>query len=202
MKELGSPPDAFFQMALQLAHLRARGQVGATYESVATTGFRAGRTEALRVVTDESVRFAEAMQDREATAVDRREVFERAAAVHTARARAAAGGDAPEQHLWELQWIAARRPELGISPDQPLFRSPGWVNLRDDWLSTSAVPSAHVRSWGFGATSPRCIGVAYAMLPGEAYAFLSARPAVEQDLHRLAVELRRAVGELLELLED
>lgn len=202
VKAFGSPPDAFFQMALQLAQVRARGQVGATYESVATTGFRAGRTEALRVVTDESVRFIDVMDDPEATAIDRRDAFERAAAAHTARARAAAAGDAPEQHLWELQRIAARRPELGISPDQPLFRSPGWTILRDDWLSTSAVPSAHVRSWGFGATSQRCIGVAYAMLPGEAYAFLSARPVVEQDLHRLAVELRRAVGELLELLED
>ncbi|GAB3299109.1 choline/carnitine O-acyltransferase [Epidermidibacterium keratini] len=202
VKALGSPPDAFFQLALQLAHRRARGQVGATYESVATTGFRAGRTEALRVVTDESVRFTEVMDDPEATALDRRDAYARAAAAHTGRARAASAGDAPEQHLWELQRIAARQPALDISADQPLFRSPGWVILRDDWLSTSAVPSSHVRSWGFGATSPRCIGVAYAMLPAEAYAFLSARPVVEADLHRLAEELRRAVGELLELLED
>lgn len=50
-KALGVSPDAFVQTAYQLAHQRAKGHLGATYESIATRQFRHGRTEAMRVVT-------------------------------------------------------------------------------------------------------------------------------------------------------
>src|ERR1039457_4154960 len=56
-KQLRMSPDAFAQMAFQLAHQRAKGHVGATYESIATRHYRHGRTEAMRVVTPEVVRF-------------------------------------------------------------------------------------------------------------------------------------------------
>jgi carnitine O-acetyltransferase len=43
-KSLGMSPDAFAQLAYQLAHRRAKGLTGATYESIATRQFRHGRT--------------------------------------------------------------------------------------------------------------------------------------------------------------
>ncbi|WP_181784141.1 choline/carnitine O-acyltransferase, partial [Pseudonocardia pini] len=52
-KELGCSPDAFAQLAFQLAHRRSKGFTGATYESIATRRFHHGRTEAMRVVTPE-----------------------------------------------------------------------------------------------------------------------------------------------------
>ena len=59
----GISPDAFVQMAYQLAHQRAKGHLGATYESIATRQYRHGRTEAMRVVTPEMLRFVAAMED-------------------------------------------------------------------------------------------------------------------------------------------
>jgi carnitine O-acetyltransferase len=202
-KQLGVSPDAFAQMAFQLAHHRSRGRVGATYESIATRQFRGGRTEAMRVVTPEVVRFVEALADPDADAATRRGALRAAVEAHVRRARECQAGQAPEQHLWELQMIARRHgPELGVTGPLPLYETPGWLVMRDDYLSTSAVPSPHVRYWGFGSTSLTCIGVGYALLPDRFHIYLSTPRAVREQMAAFAAELPRAVRELEDLLAD
>ncbi len=195
-KELGVSPDAFAQMAYQLAHRRAKGLTGATYESIATRQFQNGRTEAMRVVTPEVVRFADVMTS-DASAEEKREAFRAAAAKHVARAKECQAGDAPEQHLWELQLIAKRR---GEATDLPLYSSPGWLKMRDDYLSTSSAPSVNIRYFGFGSTSPQCIGIAYVLLPDRWNIYLSTPKHVSAEMYRFADELARAVRELQDLL--
>jgi carnitine O-acetyltransferase len=200
-KELGVSPDAFAQMAFQLAHARARGFVGATYESISTRHFHHGRTEAMRVVTPEVVRFVDAMDDAVADKAARRSAFRAAAGRHVERAKECQAGWAPEQHLWELQLIQRRRgEELGVREPLALYESPGWLKLRDDYLSTSSTPSANVRYGGFGPTGSRCIGIAYMLLPDRFGLHLSAPRPVADEMHRFAEELRVAVRELQDLL--
>ncbi len=160
VKALGASPDAFWQLAYQLAHARTRG-VGATYESIATRHFRSGRTEAMRVVTPEVLSFVQAMDAPDADA--RRRAFSAAATAHVERAGQCQQGAAPEQHLWELQMRQQRRDPS--APPLALYDSPGWTVLRDDQLSTSSAPSRHISHFGFGSTTPRCIGIAYVLLP-------------------------------------
>jgi carnitine O-acetyltransferase len=202
-KALKCSPDAFAQLAYQLAHHRAKGHLGATYESIATRHFRHGRTEAMRVVTPEIVAFVEAMTDRTVGADQRRIAFRAAADAHVARAKQCQAGDAPEQHLWELQLIQRRRGvELGVTEPFALYDSPGWTVLRDDYLSTSAVPSPTVRFWGFGSTSPRCIGVAYALMADRFDLYLSTPASVSEAMHVFAQRLRQTVAELEELMAE
>jgi carnitine O-acetyltransferase len=191
-KELGVSPDALVQLAYQLAHRRAKGLTGATYESIATREYRHGRTEAMRVVTPEIVRFADVFTDEAAGPSERRAAFDVAAAAHVARARDCQQGRAPEQHLWEL----ARRG----GADHALFATPGWLVMRDDYLSTSSAPSETVDWFGFGSTSDRCIGVAYVLLPERFHLYLSTPRAVAEQMEVFADELVRAVAELTELL--
>ncbi|GAU69487.1 acetyltransferase [Streptomyces sp. NBRC 110611] len=200
-KSLRISPDAFVQLAYQLAHQRAKGHLGATYESIATRQWRGGRTEAMRVVTPEIVDFVSAMQD-PATGPDARRAALRAAArAHVTRAKECQAGDAPEQHLWELELIQRRRgPELGIVEQPALYRTPGWLTLRDDYLSTSSAPSAHIQYFGFGSTSSRCIGVAYVLLPDRFHVYLSTPRPVATQMHTFAHRLREAVHELRDLL--
>ncbi|MER6793404.1 choline/carnitine O-acyltransferase [Amycolatopsis mediterranei] len=197
-KELGMSPDAFAQMAYQLAHRRAKGLTGATYESIATRQFQNGRTEAMRVVTPEVVRFADVLTS-EASADEKREAFRAAAAKHVARAKECQAGDAPEQHLWELQLIAKRH---GEATDLPLYSSPGWLKMRDDYLSTSSAPSVNIQYFGFGSTSPQCIGIAYVLLPDRWNIYLSTPKHVSAEMDRFAGELAKAVAELQELLAE
>jgi carnitine O-acetyltransferase len=202
-KALGVSPDAFVQAAYQLAHQRAKGHLGATYESIATRQYRYGRTEAMRVVTPEMAAFVAAMDDPAADRGTRRAAFRTAAGAHVARARECRTGGAPEQHLWELELIQRRRgDELGVREQPALYRSPGWLTMRDDYLSTSSAPSENIQYFGFGSTSSRCIGVAYVLLPERFNLYLSTPRPVAGQMHAFADRLREAVAELRELLSD
>ncbi|MBW8486603.1 choline/carnitine O-acyltransferase [Actinomadura parmotrematis] len=195
-KALKISPDAFVQMAYQLAHQRSKGLIGATYESIATRQYRHGRTEAMRVVTPEVLDFVTAMESPSAGTAGRRAAFRAAAAAHVARAKDCQSGRAPEQHLWELQLIARRRGD----DDPALFSSPGWRVMRDDYLSTSSAPSVNIRYFGFGSTSEQCIGVAYVLLPDRFNLYLSTPRPVAAAMEDFAARLREAVTELQDLL--
>ncbi|MFJ8078905.1 choline/carnitine O-acyltransferase [Streptomyces sp. NPDC096176] len=200
-KALGVSPDAFVQVAYQLAHQRAKGHLGATYESIATRQYRRGRTEAMRVVTPEMREFVAAATDPAADAATRRTAFRAAAHQHVTRAKECQRGEAPEQHLWELELIQRRRgAELGVTEQPALYRTPGWLTMRDDYLSTSSAPSDNIQYFGFGATSERCIGVAYVLLPERFNLYLSTPRGVADQMRVFADRLREAVGELRELL--
>lgn len=56
-------PDAYIQMALQLAWYRTRNSFTATYETVLTRMFKRGRTETLRSYTNDSRTWILAMSD-------------------------------------------------------------------------------------------------------------------------------------------
>ncbi|MFD3450568.1 choline/carnitine O-acyltransferase [Streptomyces sp. NPDC058691] len=200
-KALGVSPDAFAQVAYQLAHQRAKGLLGATYESIATRQYRHGRTEAMRVVTPEMRAFVTAMDDPAADAETRRAAFQAAAGRHVERAKQCQAGQAPEQHLWELELIQRRRgTELGVTEQPALYRTPGWLTMRDDYLSTSSAPSANIQYFGFGSTSSRCIGIAYVLLPERFHLYLSTPRPVAGQMHAFADRLREAVAELCDLL--
>ena len=200
-KALRCSPDAFAQLAFQLAHRRAKGVTGATYESIATRTFHHGRTEAMRVITPEMVAFADTMVDPSTSSAQRAAAFRLAAQAHVTRAKECQAGEAPEQHLWELELIGKRRgPELGVTEPLALYSSPGWLTMRDDYLSTSAVPSPLVQFFGFGSTSNKCIGVGYALLPAQFSIYLSTPAAVREQMFTFAEQLPIAVAELDELL--
>jgi carnitine O-acetyltransferase len=200
-KALQMSPDAFVQMAFQLAHRRAKGFVGATYESIATRHWQGGRTEAMRVVTQDVLRFVAAMDDPAADATTRREIFRAAAHKHVERARECRAGRAPEQHLWELLLIQGQLGHvLGLTEPPGLFQSPGWLVMRDDYLSTSSVPSAHIQYCGFGSTSSHCIGIAYVLLPDRFNLYLSTPQTVADGMRAFADQLRVAMADLRDLL--
>ena len=226
-------PDAFFQLAMQLAHKRTKGLIGATYESIATRQYDHGRTEAMRVVTPEIVTFVDTMMEPSASAQDRIAAFRAAADAHVKRAKECQAGQAPEQHLWELLMIHGRRGrELGILGDQPdgartnrgvfgflsksnrakasaspdgvpfaFYKSPGWIKMRDDYLSTSSAPSINAVYFGFGSTAPQCIGVGYVLRPDAIHGYLCTPASQIADRDAFVDNLSAALRELADLLK-
>lgn len=63
IKKMGVSPDAFTQMAIQLAYFKKNGVCRATYESAGTRKYLHGRTETGRSVSSESVAWVNAMGD-------------------------------------------------------------------------------------------------------------------------------------------
>lgn len=203
VKRLRMSPDAFVQLGYQLAHKRAKGFTGATYESIATRQYSRGRTEAMRVVTPEVLRFVAVMDDPATAGDEQRAAFRAAADKHVERAKQCQAGAAPEQHLWELQLIQQRRGDaLGVPESPQLYGTPGWRTMRDDYLSTSSAPSTSIRYFGFGATSSRCIGIAYVLLPDRFQLYLSTPRPVADMMHTFADRLREALRELRALLDE
>ncbi|MBL1073906.1 choline/carnitine O-acyltransferase [Nocardia sp. 2] len=200
-KQLKISPDAFAQLSYQLAHRRSKGLTGATYESIATRQFRNGRTEAMRVVTPEILDFVATMEDPAADDARKLAAVRTAAEAHVRRAQECQRGEAPEQHLWELQWIQRRRgAQLGATEPMPFFDSPGWTIARDDYLSTSSAPSVNIQYFGFGCTSPKCIGIAYVLLPDRWNLYLATPKSVAAEMHTFAANLRTVTEELAALL--
>jgi carnitine O-acetyltransferase len=196
-KRLGISPDGFAQIGFQLAHHRARGFLGATYESISTRRYHHGRTEAMRVLSPELVSFVAAMADPSSVPPARDARARTAAAKHVRRATECQAHHAPEQLIWELQ-LEARR--YGHDSGLSIYESPGWLVMRDDFLSTSRVPSVNVEVFGFGATSGQCIGVGYQLLPHRFTIYLSAPSAIADAMARFAEELPHAVEDLAVIL--
>jgi carnitine O-acetyltransferase len=200
-KQLQISPDAFAQMAFQLAHKRTKGFVGATYESVSTRHFHHGRTEAMRVVTPEVVRLVNTMDDPSADDAARRTALLAAAERHVQLTKECQAGQAPEQHLWELL-LAERRRTAGLDASErlALYDSPGWLTMRDDYLSTSSTPSTSVEYGGFGPTSSHCIGIGYLLLADRTNLHLSAPRTASDDLRVFVARLQDASSELQAVL--
>jgi len=169
IKKLNMSPDAFAQLAMQLAHYRVRGFVGSVSEAVSARHFRKGRTQTMRAVTPASKIFLETMLDNGKGDATRIKAFRAAADQHVERTKQCRDGEAPEQHLLELLNTQNRQPEKfvtgfiermmsggGLSSrdvEQSLafFDSPGWTKLRAASLSTGAAPSPSIIYYGFGA---------------------------------------------------
>lgn len=67
MKKSSMSPDAYIQMALQLAYYRDTGKFSLTYEASMTRLFREGRTETVRPCTIESAAWVKAMESKSST---------------------------------------------------------------------------------------------------------------------------------------
>lgn len=202
IKSLRLSPDAFAQLGFQLAHFRTKGLIGATYESVSTRQYERGRTEAMRVVTPEIVSFVTCMQDPNCDAVTQANALKAAAEQHSLRLRQCQAGEAPEQHLWQLQLIAqAQGSALGTGSHFSLFESPGWLKMRNDYLSTSSAPSDNITVFGFGATSDQCIGIGYLIREDSISAYLSTPASVAHHMQAFADNLQIAFRQMAALLQ-
>ncbi|XP_077423675.1 carnitine O-palmitoyltransferase 1, muscle isoform [Vanacampus margaritifer] len=166
IKKCKTSPDAFIQMALQLAQFRDQGEFCLTYESSMTRMFRDGRTETVRSCTSEAVAFVRAMEDRRATNTQRLTLFRRAADKHQNMYRLAMTGSGIDRHLFCLYVVSKY-----VGVDSPFLKRV----LSEPWkLSTSQTPQQQLNlvdinkfpkyvsaGGGFGPVADDGYGVSY-----------------------------------------
>ncbi|KAI0719277.1 acyltransferase ChoActase/COT/CPT [Cerioporus squamosus] len=151
-------PDAFIQMALQLAWYRTRGEFTATYETALTRLFKHGRTETIRTLSADSRAWVLAMADPQCPNTTRLELLRRALQTHTALTRQAATGRGIDRHLLGLRLML--RPDAGES--HPLFEDELFTRSQTWKLSTSGLSAGYqFRGTGFGAQYHDGYGVNY-----------------------------------------
>ncbi|KAJ8347313.1 hypothetical protein SKAU_G00287140 [Synaphobranchus kaupii] len=206
VKKYKISPDAFIQLALQLAYYRDRGMFCLTYEASMTRLFREGRTETVRSCSNESCAFVKALESGEEVEACR-QLFRLAAEKHQNLYRLAMTGSGIDRHLFCLYVVSKY---LGV--ESPFLKEV----LAEPWrLSTSQTPVQHMELFdlvnhpeyiscggGFGPVADDGYGVSYIIVGEEMLNFhISCKYSCAQtDAHRFGSHIKKALQDLLALL--
>ncbi|TDH71464.1 hypothetical protein CCR75_001110 [Bremia lactucae] len=212
IKNFRVSPDAFIQMALQLAYYRNSGTITQTYESSMTRLYRNGRTETVRPVTDESKAFVYGMENPALTGAEKLRLLQDACDVHQDLYRKAMSGKGIDRHLFTLYCVS-----VGFSIESPFLTNA----LSRPWrLSTSQQPQQQTDNWrlvekalegtkfsiddarcpggGFGPVAEDGYGVSY-MIAGEkmlGFHISSKKSCPTTSSKTFANDIRQALADL------
>ncbi|XP_060033342.1 carnitine O-palmitoyltransferase 1, liver isoform, partial [Erinaceus europaeus] len=225
IKKCRTSPDAFVQLALQLAHYKNwdtcwprleaalprrppqdMGKFCLTYEASMTRLFREGRTETVRSCTRESCSFVLAMAAPDQTVEQRLKLFKLASEKHQHLYRLAMTGSGIDRHLFCLYVVSKY-----LAVDSPFLKEV----LSEPWrLSTSQTPQQQVELFdlernpqyvssggGFGPVADDGYGVSY-ILVGENlinFHISSKFSCPETDSHRFGQHLKEAMRDIITL---
>jgi len=134
-------PDAYIQMALQLAYYRDFGKFSLTYEASMTRLFREGRTETVRSCTIESSAWVKAMEDKNSNTKERVRLLNEACKKHQAGYQDAMCGRGVDRHLFCL-YVVSKYLEVQSPFLQEVISEP-WR------LSTSQTPHGQIAKTDF-----------------------------------------------------
>ncbi|XP_052016319.1 carnitine O-palmitoyltransferase 1, muscle isoform [Apodemus sylvaticus] len=208
IKKCRTSPDAFVQIALQLAHFRDKGKFCLTYEASMTRMFREGRTETVRSCTSESSAFVQAMIKGSHKKQDLQDLFRKASEKHQNMYRLAMTGAGIDRHLFCLYIVSKY---LGVS--SPFLAEV----LSEPWcLSTSQIPQFQICMFdpkqypnhlgaggGFGPVADDGYGVSY-MIAGENTMFFHVSCKIsssETNAQRFANHIRQALLDIADLFK-
>jgi carnitine O-acetyltransferase len=155
MKRKGFSPDAYVQMAMQLAYYRHKGQSCATYESASTRAFLRGRTETVRVCSSSSLAFTQAAVSKSSDVTSK---LQAATADHMAYMQAASSGHGVDRHLLGLRTRIASDQEHAQAA---IFQDPAFQKSSYYQLSTSNLSPGMGYFAGFAPVVPDGYGLNY-----------------------------------------
>ncbi|XP_069093148.1 carnitine O-acetyltransferase [Pleurodeles waltl] len=192
-------PDAFIQVALQLAYHRMYGIVCATYESASLRMFRLGRTDTIRSATKDAFNFVKSMDDSGKQNLEKVELLRKAVQAHRAYTDKAIHGQAIDRHLLGLKLQAIE--DLVSMPD--MFMDTSFAVALHFNLSTSQVPAKTDCVMCFGPVVPDGYGVCYNPMEGHINFSVSAfNSCAETNAARLAHYLELALLDMQRLLQS
>ncbi|NXI25455.1 CLAT acetyltransferase, partial [Sterrhoptilus dennistouni] len=152
-------PDAYIQVALQLAFYRCHRRLVPTYESASLRRFDEGRVENIRSATSEALAFVKAMAgDRTAVSdSEKMQKFKDAIAAQTNYSILAVTGMAIDNHLLGLREVA--REHFKELPE--IFTDETYLTSNRFILSTSQVPTTMEMFCCYGPVVPNGYGACY-----------------------------------------
>lgn len=164
IKAMRCSPDAFVQMAYQLAYFQLHRRISSTYESANTKGFLHGRTETIRTVSPASEAFCRRF-DLEKPA-ESRDLLMAAVKQHVQHSRDCKNGMGVDRHLFGLRNLAKHQQQRIANYRIPsLFSDKGYQALTSNVLSTSNCGGDAMQLFGFGPVHPGGLGIGYMIQP-------------------------------------
>ncbi|XP_030631550.1 choline O-acetyltransferase b [Chanos chanos] len=159
IKKAKMSPDAYIQVALQLAFYRCNGRLVSTYESASTRRFREGRVDNIRSATPEALAFVRAMTDEKTFCPDtvKMEKLQDAIRAQTEYTVMAITGLGIDNHLLGLREIAKR-----LKMEMPEIFTDDTYRISNQFiLSTSQVPTTVDMFCCYGPVVPNGYGACY-----------------------------------------
>lgn len=162
MKKVGKQsPDAFIQMALQLAYATIAGRQTATYETASTRLYKRGRTDVIRSFSSEAYAFVKAVRDGKPS----KEVYEllsKATQAHNAQTRASSTGAGIDRHLTGLRLVYNNSVDESSGGMPSLLSDPLFAESQTWKLSTSGLSAGdRFAGTGFGCGYEDGYGINY-----------------------------------------
>uniref|UniRef100_A0A667XEN8 Carnitine O-acetyltransferase n=1 Tax=Myripristis murdjan TaxID=586833 RepID=A0A667XEN8_9TELE len=192
-------PDAFIQIALQLAYYRTHQRCCSTYESASLRMFRLGRTETIRSASINSANFVKAFDDTSKQSSEKVSLMEKAVKAHRSYTDMAIRGQGIDRHLLGLKMQAVE--DLGSVPD--IFRDTSYAAAMHYRLSTSQVPAKTDCVMCFGPVVPDGYAVCYNPKNDHInFAVASFNSCKETNAARLSQALGDALVDMRTLLEQ
>ncbi|TNN86554.1 Carnitine O-acetyltransferase [Liparis tanakae] len=192
-------PDAFVQMALQLAYFRMYNICCSTYESASLRMFQYGRTDAIRATTTDSFKFVQAMQDPAKQNAERMALLQAAVRTHKENMYNTIHGQAIDRHLLGLKMLSI--DELTSMPE--IFMDTSFAVAQHYNLSTSQVGSKTDCVMCFGPMVPDGYGVCYNPMDEHINIAITAFNSCEEtNAAKFAQAVEDALLDMRALLED
>ncbi|KAK2489951.1 hypothetical protein MC885_001579 [Smutsia gigantea] len=159
IKKQKCSPDAFIQVALQLAFYRLHRRLVPTYESATIRRFQEGRVDNIRSATPEALSFAKAVTDHKADILDSDKLLllKDAIRAQTEYTVMAITGMAIDNHLLGLRELA--RDMCKELPE--MFTDETYLMSNRFVLSTSQVPTTMEMFCCYGPVVPNGYGTCY-----------------------------------------
>uniref|UniRef100_A0AAY4DKT4 carnitine O-palmitoyltransferase n=1 Tax=Denticeps clupeoides TaxID=299321 RepID=A0AAY4DKT4_9TELE len=205
IKRCRTSPDAFIQIALQLAHFRDKGKFCLTYEASMTRLFREGRTETVRSCTNETCAFLLFLPF---FPQERLRLLKDAAEKHQNLYRLAMTGCGIDRHLFCLYLVSKYLGEDSEFLKEVLFEpwrlSTSQTPLQQvDLFNLKEHPELVTSGGGFGPVADDGYGVSYIILGEDLINFhiSSKRSSPETDSHRFGSNIKQAMTDMLDLFQ-
>ncbi|XP_053891823.1 choline O-acetyltransferase [Malaclemys terrapin pileata] len=159
IKKQKTSPDAYIQVALQLAFYRCHRRLVPTYESASIRRFEEGRVDNIRSATPEVLAFVKAMIDDKSSLLESEKMqrFKDAIAAQTNYTILAITGMAIDNHLLGLRETA--REHFKELPE--IFTDETYLTNSRFILSTSQVPTTMEMFCCYGPVVPSGYGACY-----------------------------------------
>lgn len=203
IKQFSVSPDAFVQLALQLAEYKLYGKCYSAYEAVMTRTFLDGRIDVLYTVTPESMAFIRSVDSPSCSVQEKQRLLRQSLQKHIARAHECRVGNGIYTHLLALKYrykIAGR--SIGLNTLPTLFTDTGYQALTHSVVCTSTTSEYGVDLAGYGPIVDDGYGIRY-FTKNDGICFnMTSRTQIQDNLDKMVTYIEQSLIEMAELMRE
>jgi len=203
IKQFGVSPDAFVQLALQLAEHKLYGKCYSAYEAVMTRTFLDGRLDALHTVSLESIRFIANIGDPDCSAQEKIDSLILAAEKHVERAKECRFGQGIYAHFLALKYRYKEAGQnIGIDTLPAIFTDNGYRKLNHSVVCTSTTSDYGVELAGYGPIVDDGYGIRYFKRNDSICFNMTSRTAMQDNLEQMQTYIELSLLEMADLMRN